>query len=119
MPALDNSSQQTSKQPEQAVCGKLVDLSSTRRIPEYLQQTGAVNQWTLSASPCGVSHGNIMPPVCQSRLSETHPEQSNRNTKTRSKMMASGLVALCSVLFWCWGSNALCICQSQATHAGV
>ncbi|KAL0025631.1 hypothetical protein WJX79_010826 [Trebouxia sp. C0005] len=53
MPALDNSSQQTSKQPEQAVCGKLVDLSSTRRIPEYLQQTGAVNQWTLSASPCG------------------------------------------------------------------
>ncbi|DBB15620.1 TPA: hypothetical protein ACH3X3_003832 [Trebouxia sp. C0006] len=46
----------------------------------------------------GVSHGNIMPHACQSRLSEVPTEQSSRNGKTLSKMMASGLVPSCSVL---------------------
>ena len=41
----------------------------------------------------GVSHGNIMPSVCQSRLSDVHTEQSTRNGATLIRVMASGLVA--------------------------
>jgi len=36
--------------------------------------------------------------ICQSRLSDAHTEQSTRNRKTLSKVMASRLVASCSVL---------------------
>ena len=41
----------------------------------------------------GVNHGNLMPSVCQSRLSDVHTQQSTRSRATLSKMMASGLVA--------------------------
>ncbi len=39
-----------------------------------------------------------MPSVCQSRPSEVHTEQSSRNGKPLSKLVASGLVASCFIL---------------------
>jgi len=39
-----------------------------------------------------------MSSVCKSRLPEVHTEQSTMNAKALSKLMASGVVASCSVL---------------------
>ncbi|DBB15625.1 TPA: hypothetical protein ACH3X3_003837 [Trebouxia sp. C0006] len=49
-----------------------------------------------AAKLSGVSHSNVM--HSQSRLPEVHTQQSTGNKQILSKMMASGLVASCSVL---------------------
>jgi len=53
-----------------------------------------------------------MSSVCQPRLSEVHTEQSTKNGKTLSKVMASGLAASCSVLVL---ERMPCIYQLQTT----
>lgn len=64
---------------------------------QLLQQLYSVYlQWRLPAS--GVSHGNMMPSVGQSRLPGVYTEQSTRIGKTLSKMVSYQLVASITVL---------------------
>ena len=66
-----------------------------------------------------MSHGNIMSSICQSRLSEVHSEQSCRNGKPLSKIMASGLVASYSVQVLGFTNNVHIPVTHYASASGV